>query len=393
MKQFIFGILFIFLTTAVQGGIQYQLSDFMKEDTAAGFGYVNIDNNSYFKANINPNFNLKGLQVGLGIDLYIPMGDYGYPKSADWLTLRYLGYDYQKKHGFKYGRLSNVTLGQGLLVDGFDTGSGGTSEFNNQKTGFLGYLTVLKTKVTALQTAQNVQGLRVERPLLELASTPVIVGATYMRDEDGVNDDSSGTLVTRPAQDGYAADVSYPIGGQFFTLYTEYAKLVDHGQGVSSGARGTFFDIVDYKAEYRVLGTDFVPGYFNNAYQSTAFNFSEGALKEQVSGVLVNATSDIMGEYAKAGLQYELYDDVNVLTAALGWKQIGPVTGVLNYSKPFNSENNNAILVGDFYYRTAKFYDLVIRVKRVYVSSNEFTESVGFSVVFKIDRLLPNLPI
>ena len=159
------------------------------------------------------------------------------------------------------------------------------------------------------------------------------------------------------------------------------------------GREEAFFDIVDYKAEYRVLGTDFVPGYFNNAYQSTAFNFSSGALKEKVSGVLVNATSDIMGEYAKAGLQYELYDDVNVLTAALGWKQIGPVTGVLNYSKPFNSENNNAILVGDFYYRTAKFYDLIIRVKRVYVSSNEFTESVGFSVVFKIDRLLPNLPI
>ncbi len=393
MKRLFLGILISVVLSSSVFGIQYHLSEFMQEKTSAGFGYVNIDDQSYFKATVNPNFSIKGLQLGLGVNLYIPMGDYGYPQSADWLTLRYVGYDYQNKHGFKYGRLNNITLGQGLLVDGFDTGSGGTSEFNNKKTGVLGYLTVLKTKVTALQTAQNVQGLRIERPLAKLAATPIIVGATYMRDEDGINDASSGTNISRSEQDGYAADISYPIGGQFFTLYTEYARLVDHGQGVSSGARGTFFDIVNYKAEYRVLGADFVPGYFNSTYQSTSFDFSSGALQERMSGVLVNASSDIMGDYAKAGLQYELYEDVNVLTAAVGWRQVGPVTGVLNFSKPFNTQNDNAVLIGDFYYRTTKFYDLIFRIKRVYTSSSEFTESVAVNFVFKLDRLMPGLPI
>ncbi|MBH37856.1 hypothetical protein CL658_02365 [bacterium] len=394
MKRFILGLLCILLSTTVEAVIEYQLSDFMKEETTGGFGYVSIDDKPYFKTTVNPNFSIKGLQVGLGVTLYIPVAGDDWPTSADWLTIRYLGYDYQKKHGFKYGRLSKLTLGQGLLVDNFDTGSGGTSEFNNNKTGILGYVSVLKAKLTGLYTTQKVIGARAEIPVVELAETPVIIGATYMKDEDGIQDDgSSGTVINRPEQDGYAADISYPIGGEFFILYSEYAELIDQGKGISSGARGTFFSVIDYKAEYRILGTGFVPGYFNNTYQATGFNFSSGALQEQVSGVLVNASSNIMGEYAKAGLQYELYDDVNVLSAALGWRQIGPVTGVLNYTKPFNTENDNAILIGSFYYRTTKFYDLIFKVKRVYITSTEFTESYDVGFVFKLERLIPSLPI
>jgi len=393
MNRFLLSVVLSVVVSSSVFGIQYQLSEFMQEKSSAGFGYVNIDDKSYFKTTINPNFSLKGLQLGLGVNLYLSLGDYGYPKSADFLTLRYIGYDYQKKHGFKYGRLNNLTLGQGLLVDGFDTGSGGTNEFNNKKTGALAYVTVLKTKVTALQTAQDVQGVRIERPIVQLASAPLSIGATYMTDNDGINDSTSGTLVTRPKQDGYAADVFWPIGGDFFTLFTEYSELIDQGKGVSSGARGTFFNIVDYRAEYRALGKGFVPGYFNQTYQSTGFNFTTDALSDKTSGILVNAASDIMGDYAKAGLQYERYEDVNVLTAALGWKQIGPVTGVINYSKPFSTADDRAIVIGDFYYRTNYIFDLIFRVKRVSSNSSEFTESVSVSTVFKIERLFPKLPI
>ena len=55
----------------------------------------------------------------MGLNVYVPMGDYGFPSSADWLTLRYLGYSYNQKHGFKLGRLRGITLGQGLLVSDF----------------------------------------------------------------------------------------------------------------------------------------------------------------------------------------------------------------------------------------------------------------------------------
>ena len=82
-----------------------------------------------------------------------------------------------------------------------------------------------------------------------------------------------------------------------------------------------------------------------------------------------------------------------MLSAALGWRQIGPVTGVLNYTKPFNTENDNAILIGSFYYRTTKFYDLIFKVKRVYITSTEFTESYDVGFVFKLERLIPSLPI
>ena len=355
-------------------------------------GYVNIDSNSYLKAAVNPDFPTGPFSVGLALNLYIPLGDYGQPESTDWIALRYLGYDYNNKYGFTYGQLSRVTLGQGLLVDNFNSGSGGNIEYTTKKAGILGYITVLDTKITAMRTAEEVQAFRVERPITTISGIPLTMGVTYAEDVDGINDSSIGSQVTRPSQVGYAADLSYPIGGPFFTLYAEGASLEDHGQGYGLGARGEFIDMIDYKAELRHLEKDFVPGYFNAAYQATSFTFSTDALQDDLTGFLINVSSGFMTNIVKAGLQYELYDDVNVLSAGVGWKRLRKVAGVINFSKPFNTADNRGVAIADLHYETGKFYDLLITIKRVYEDTNTFQESISVSAIMKPEKLFPNLP-
>ena len=251
--------------------------------------------------------------------------------------MRYLGYDYEQKHGFKLGRLSGITLGQGLLVDNFNTGSGGSTELKQRKMGVLAYTTLFETKITALHSFENVQAIRIQRPTLTALNTPIIVGGTFAQDTDGINDTSMTTPVLRPKQTGYAIDVSYPIGGEFLNLYTEYANLENQGEGVSAGFKGNILSVASYKAAYRNLGKGFVPGYFNSTYQASSFDFTTDALQKRTTGFLVNATAGLMDGYVKAGAQYEKYGDINVVSAAAGWKRVGPVSGVVNITKPFIS--------------------------------------------------------
>ena len=394
MKKFIFSMfVLLFFSTATQAKVEFDLEDFLEaEGSSLQMGYVNIDSNSYLKAAINPDFPLGPLSVGLAFNLYLPLGDYGQPSSTDWVTLRYLAYDYQDKYGFKYGQLRRITLGQGMLVDNFNSGSGGNIEFTTKKAGILGYVTLLDTKITAMRTAEEVQALRVQRPVVELSGVPLIVGATYAEDVDGIDDDSTGTQINRDSQVGYAVDIAYPIGGPFFTLYAEGASLEDHGNGYGVGAKGSVLEFIDYKAEVRHLEKDFVPGYFNSSYQATGFNFATDALQEDLTGFLVGLGSGFMNDSFKAGMQYELYDDINVLTAGIGWKRIQRIAGVINFSKPFNSADDRGIAIANLHYQTGKFYDLIFTIKRIYEDSNTFEESISVSTVIKPEKLFPNLP-
>ena len=39
-----------------------------------------------------------------------------------------------------------------------------------------------------------------------------------------------------------------------YTLFTEYSKLENYGEGASIGLAGSLFEIITYKMEYRQLG-------------------------------------------------------------------------------------------------------------------------------------------
>ena len=381
----------IFYHIKHQRTVQYNLEEFMDEETiSGGIGFVKAEDRTFIKTSLAPNFKIRSLTLGLDLNLYIPTDeDDSIPDSLDFVVFRKIGTTIRKKLGFEWGRLTNLRYGYGLIMDDYDSGSGGGTEFNQGKTGFNGYAKIKGIKFQGLVTYLNTAALRVEVPVadIKLFGAPLTLGATYVEDSDGVSDNV--TTAYRDSQTAFGLDIGLPISDTF-TLFSEYAQLENHGDGFSTGFLGKA-GIFDYRGEFRILQAGFVPGYFNNTYEATSFDFDTDSLTEDTSGFLFAAKTEQMNGNVLAGLQYELYDDVNRLTAAVGWKNISPVTGVINYAKEFNvGDDSLGTAIMDFYYDTGKWYDIIGQYKWVFLADGTTEETYSFGIKLIPQELMPS---
>jgi len=278
------------------------------------------------------------------------------------------------------------------LINNFDSGRGGTSELSMEKTGANAYLKIKNLRLDGLWTASRIYGGRISYDVesLSVMGSPLTVGATYVIDTDGINETAMDKgLITRPQQEGYAADIGLPIGGAFCILYTEYAELKNRGNGGAAGIKGNILDFFDYKAEYRLGKKGFVPGYFNSTYMGSSFDFDTQALQTDSQGFVAETNIFFLQNRFKTGISYEAYKDRSLLTGSLGWQGFLKTSGVINYSQPF-SGSNNAIVEADLAFVTGGFLDYIVHVKRIYLGPDSFTESYGFSVGMNLDKLVPH---
>ena len=136
------GVLSLFLCSVpASAAIRYDLDEFIKSSNSGKFSAVNVEGETFLKTSISPDLALGPVDLGLDFNVYFPLGqsNASYPSDLEFITFRHVGYDHNKKHGFRWGKLSNLTFGHGLLMDSFNTASGGSTEFNSKKAGFLGY--------------------------------------------------------------------------------------------------------------------------------------------------------------------------------------------------------------------------------------------------------------
>ncbi|NDC82097.1 hypothetical protein EB093_00325 [bacterium] len=375
-------------------GVRYNLDEFENASSRGGVGVIQAGGSTFFKASLGKDFNIGPVELGLDFNTYIPAsgGSY-YPPDLQWITLRTLGYTHENLAGIKYGRLTNVTYGYGLLLDNYDSGLGGeSSEFSYKKAGLKGWVNTMGIRLDAFGTGSSVVGGRIayELPEVTFFGTPIVIGATAVRDQDGLSNQVNGGTVTRPSASGYAGDIGLPFAGDFLVGYLEYAKLDGQGQGYSTGLKGNAIDIFKYRFEYRSLESGFVPGYFNSTYEATSFNFEDNAPKTNTSGFLGSMSLEVPSLPFRGALQTEIYSDRSLLTAAAGWSNIGGTTGVINYTMPFQN-SSNPILESSILYKTGGLMDYVVNIKRVYYASNQFTESYGVEVRFNPNKLLPGI--
>jgi hypothetical protein len=315
--------------------------------------------------------------------------------------LRHIGYNYNDKWGFRWGRLSNITFGYGLLMDNYDSGSFGSSRFSNKKAGVLGFATFKDLRTDVMYTVSKVQAARVsyQYPLLPVIKTPIIFGATIINDNNGIDPSDRG--ITRPSQMGYGVDVGIPIAGELLTLYSEFAQLdksgTDYdttekqsGRGASIGAKGSLFTMVNYVAEYRYFQSSFIPGYFNSTYESTSFDAkSDNPFNETQSGFIVGAYSHLLNGYIKAGATYEYYKDKQLAIASLGWKKIANTIGVVNYTVPIQGRRN-AIVEADILYMPGGLLSYIINFKRAYTTVDKYEDSYSMGIRMDLDSFLPD---
>ena len=392
MIRFFYFMFFVFILSLnmVNASIQYALDDFEKKGLYSNFGMVFVDGDSFLKAGLSPNLVFGLLDFGVDLNLYIPLGDYhATDKNLDILSIRYLGVNYKDKHGIKWGHLRNVTLGSGLLMDQYDTGSFGGSEFSMKKGGVLGFASAFGARADVLVSAR--EWLRAGRLSYTFKNTPLVlpvrVGGTVVQD---IEDIGNSNFNQRPKQTGYSFDVSLPFAGDLLTAYIEYAELIDQGKGASVGVRGLFSEVVGYRAEYRTLGKGFVPGYFGSDYELTPFDFATDAPSKSLSGFLASADLSLMGGYMKLGAMAEFYGDKKLGSAAFGWQQFRNTVGVINYRIPFQGKKFQEIR-SDVLYLTGGLFDYVVHFKRLYKASGTYEDFYAFSVRVNLDSLIPGV--
>lgn len=341
-------------TQVVAKPIPYTVEEFITRKTGFGLGYIQKDGANFFKTNLSSDFKVWGLSVGFDVNAYFP--NQAAKQTEVNFVFNKLGYEYKDVFGAEWGRLTHVTLGQGLLVNDYDSGSGGNStEFSPQRAGIKGYAKFNALKVEGFTTARSLYGVRASYKLdTATLPLPLTVGGTYAKDANG--------FYGAPAQSGYAIDVASPMGGDLFVPYVEYAKLENYGSGAGVGIRGDFLGTLSYRAEYRKLAANFVPGYFGSTYEQAPTTLSGQTAKD---GFLAMLGTTWLDNYVQTEVQLESYGQDSLLTGAIGWKPILGVACVAHYTQPFKG-NTAPVMVAQALLSSAAGVDTVVGIRQVY---------------------------
>lgn len=374
----------VVLGSIAQAGISYHLEDFESKGLTNTVGILSKDGGTFLKDTISKDFSLGPFEIGSDINLAVPMTS-GYQTEV-FVALRKIKYDYNNQFGVTWGRLSKVTFGYGLLMDDYDSAMGGDSiEYTSQKGGVLGYATYNNVKAQALWTPNHMNAYRASYTLEDsmIMGSSIVFGANYVNDSDGVDE------VGKKAQQGYGADIGLPIAGDFLTLYTEYAQLSKSDQvpaDAKAGSAGLKGEVgpIGYRFEYRKLGTGFIPSYFNETYEALAAPAAPGS---ELSGFLGSVNSELFDGYFKAGLMYEKYDNVDLFSAAVGWKEVNHTVGVINYSRPLGNGSGAAVADAEILYLTGSALDYEVHIKRVYAADGTFDETYTVGARMNLSKL------
>ena len=257
----------------------------------AGLGFLNSGGISAPVFSWNPDFNSNGVSLGLTVNIPVNNST-ATPVKVDTVVLRYLEYTCPA-WGLRYGAQNNVTIGNGLLMSNYSTTSNGGIIQSGQQSGLKGYYSQDIYKLEYLATWSKVFAVRLSEKVLPYLT----LGQYFVGDSDGVTLVRSGTTVNYPAQSGCGLDAEVPfIPGSF--LFAEYAHMNNHGSGISAGLNAAYDFLIGrigFKAEKRYVDYNFVPGYFNEVYETDPIDIaSYESVSTNKDGYRVQLTGDIL---------------------------------------------------------------------------------------------------
>ena len=334
-------------------------------------GTVTIEGTTYSKAIIQPTFNLGKLKLSLYLpvvyktdlfdpgDWYHPAGNNEYSFGTDkvgykdialdalsdlFLKIRYIEWGKQRDpFFFKVGNINNVTLGHGILMDGF------SNDMDFPAIRRVGLNLGLEGKKAGIETIVNdfshpeIFGLRAYvKPLGPLA---LGISSVVDIDPDGSTDTGS-TVPEDTILLTAAADLDFPLIEAdllSFIFFADIAGMVPYMNGEFQGKMmydmeatelsfnnirnfgwnaGLFGNIlfVDYRLEYRYFDGVFKPSFFNSSYERL-----RGMYIEEVKTYLDNPTDNepVMGIYGEGG--FTLFEKINATIGYMWpWSADGP---------------------------------------------------------------------
>ncbi len=397
-KNIFFLLLFSFLgIIPCFSSVVYNLTDFETKYSDTDIGYFSYRGTNYYKTSFNPDLFLGPLEIGLDFNGFFSENKPLPTNLFPIFSLRHAAFEYNNEKmtvGTRWQRLSKVQYDYGLLMDNYDSGSAGPAEFNTAKGGGEFYYTSNIINLRTFCTASGVQAYEGDFRISEnlILGKPLILGALYIQDSDGVFDIDSQTIKLRNPQKGYSFNLYVPImDDNALNFYSEYAVLLNHGNGISAGFGGSMFDeILFYRLEGRYLDTGFVPGYFNASYEATTFDFDKSAPKTKAYGGALYIGLSLFDDYLKTEAMYENYTNTDpVFSWGIGWQKLFDMVGMINYIRSFQ-DAGAGIINASISYENFPFMPIPTKVsafiRRVYKNPynlNDYDQTIGFS--FKPD--------
>lgn len=363
-----------------------QFNDFFFKDKnllAGGVGVSWIDEKPYYSLRFFPDISFG--KIGIGLDLKLEIGPDGkmrnenFNEFSDYLSIiRYLRYG-QKNDPFyaKLGALDYATLGHGSIMYMYRNSPG----YDNRKVGLELDTDFEKFGFELVYGnfgQPGILGLRTYARPFKFGDKPAVpflnnieVGFSLVTDMNKYAGVSTGTydkvkdIFSPVTDDGSVTVIGFDLGVPVIRtsvvnlkLYLDYAKIINFGSGVATGAMFDFDGkgLVDIKAklERRWNGKGYLPGYFNSLYEVERFKLDKknGTMTSKVQGlkadtdfgdgyygellVRILGTLDVLGSFQKldkidnSGILH-LYTDIlpdnSMVVARAGYDKINILDG------------------------------------------------------------------
>lgn len=295
----------------------------------AGGGVTWINNQPFYTVRLRPEATFGN--VGIGLDLNLDFDSQGklrkenFNEFSDYASIiRYIRYGKERDPFYaKLGALDYSTVGHGSIIGAYNN----SPSFDTRKIGLQVNFNADNYGIQTLYGNFGQAGVVGVRPYVRplkftsLADVPILggleVGGTYAADFDkyanvtSINfypappypagvifpDSTSGlptnalpySVQTNGTLSIIGADVGFPIvRGDFaaLVLYADYVKIIDFGQGASTGLMLNIDGIplmsIAAKIERRFDGEKYLPTYFNSLYEIERFNTATFLAKSQL---------------------------------------------------------------------------------------------------------------
>ncbi len=258
-----------------------------------GLGATFIDGQAYYLVNFEPEVAFGNFGIGLDVNLRFDSNGKlrpDYNSFSDYLRLiRYARWAQKGAPLYvRVGELDNALLGHGFIMEGYQN----SSSYDLRKTGmeldlnFNQFGIESMTSDLAHAGITGVRGYVKPLKLTTLEKIPVVnnfeIGATYVTDRaqnaDVAVDPSNGNILIGNAMSIYGFDAGLPLLAYKTvksTLFFDYAKIVNYGNGAAVGIDFRFSGMglmtVNAKYERQFNGDQFIPSYFNALYELDRF--------------------------------------------------------------------------------------------------------------------------
>jgi hypothetical protein len=372
MKKFLLLLIILQFNTISFG----QFNEYPRQNQGqlmGGFGLTWIDKQPHYTFHLAPEVSFA--DFGIGLDFQLTFNSEGklrkesFNEFSDYLSIiRYIRYGLKNDPVFiKLGALDYYTLGHGSIMYLYNN----SPSFDNRKSGLVmdidfgsfGFESIYSSFAEA-----GVFGLRgYIRPLhyTSLNDIPIIrnieLGATYAADFHenagilaGSFNAAANSFETRIDEGSiniFGFDVGLPVVSSSFadvTLYYDFAKIIDFGNGSAAGVIAQFNPLgivqATAKLERRFNGKQYIPSYFNSLYEVQRFKVLDrtsvvGEFQSKAKSLVLADGDD--GFYGELGVNvFGLFDIIG------SYQRLDktPESGILHLSSEISPEEAPFIL-------------------------------------------------